>query len=118
VPRCATPGRRRHGGGARSRKEIRSEAATQAPLAWHDVCSVRARVNPRTAVRLAGYLAAACACVALAGACGASGGEGHCLNPQPLPPFCGPEPLPPITVQLPSDAGKADGEGGPDAGAD
>jgi hypothetical protein len=106
-------------GGAQSREEIRSKAAAQAPLVWHDVCLVRAHVNPRTAVRLAGYLAAACACVAL-GACGASGGEGHCLNPQPLPPFCAdnPEPLPPSNVQLPGDAGEADGEGGPDAGAD
>ncbi len=75
-------------------------------------------MNPRTAVRLAGYLAAACACVALAGACGSTGGEGHCLNPQPLRPFCGPEPLPPTFTLEPSDAGKGDGEGGPDAGAD
>ena len=76
-------------------------------------------MKPRTAVRLACYLVAACACAALAGACGSSDGEGHCLNPQPLPPFCGdqPQPLPPA-MQPPSDAGKAGGEGGPDAGAD
>ena len=49
-----------------------------------------------------------------------SPGEGHCLNPQPLPPFCAyePEPLPPVIVEPPGDAGKPDGEGGPDAGAD
>jgi hypothetical protein len=76
-------------------------------------------MNPRTAVRVACYLAAACACAALAGACGSvGGGGGPCLNPQPLPPFCNlnPEPLPPET--LPDDAGEADGEGGHDAGAD
>jgi hypothetical protein len=98
---------------------MRSEAAAQAPFVWHDFCSVRARVSSRTAVRLACWLAAACACIALAGACGSSDGAGHCLNPQPLPPFCGeqPQPLPPFT-DLPGDAGQADGEGGPDAGAD
>jgi hypothetical protein len=73
-------------------------------------------MSPRAILRVAA-LAAACACIAGVGACGASSGNDHCLNPQPLPPFCGPEPLPP-TGQVPSDdAGTADPEAGPDAGA-
>ena len=106
-------------GGCPKSRDLRNGAAAQVAVVWHDFCVVRARVNLRTAVRLAVYLAAVCAGVALAGACGSSGG-GQCLNPQPFPPFCGgggPQPLPPNDWPRPEDAGKADGEGGPDAGA-
>ena len=76
-------------------------------------------MKPRAVLRLAA-IAAACAGIAGVGACGSSGGTDHCLNPQPLPPFCSdqPQPLPPEGTTTGDDAGKADAEGGPDAGTD
>ncbi|HSY23928.1 MAG TPA: hypothetical protein VK841_17490 [Polyangiaceae bacterium] len=75
-------------------------------------------MSPRAVLRIAA-LAAACASIAGIGACGPLGGNDHCLNPQPLPPFCGdqPEPLPPSGPMPSDDAGTADPEGGPDGGA-
>jgi hypothetical protein len=106
------------GGFVQRREATRNEAAARRHVIRHDTCSDRERMNPRAVLRLAG-LAAACACIAAVGACGSSGGGDHCLNPQPLPPFCGePEPLPPSGPSAGDDAGLTNSEGGPDAGAD